>query len=294
MTKSNERKELQKKFRGLHRELNELRAKLNKVGPEKEKWFKKKEDLKEQVGELIREVRERRESKNKINSKVKNLKEKREEKNKEVKEKIEKAKGLRGLSVKTSGFERGLTSSDIKRQVENLELRIETEALKFSEEKKLMRKISKLKQEYERLKKEEGVVDEKSKVDEEINVDKKIAEEFHKQVQEMAQKGKKEYESYLVLSNKIKNLNAEQEKAFENFLRFKNEFNEVSKKLKGRLEEVGEVKRKLDVFQKEKEKSKKKKVEEILEEKSKSVEEKLKKGEKLTTEDLIRFQGSKD
>ena len=52
MTKSNDRKNLQDKFRDLSRELIELRKKLNIVGPEKEKWFKKKEDLKKEVFSL--------------------------------------------------------------------------------------------------------------------------------------------------------------------------------------------------------------------------------------------------
>jgi uncharacterized coiled-coil DUF342 family protein len=125
-------------------------------------------------------------------------------------------------------------------------------------------------------------------------MDKKIAEEFHKQVQDMAKKGKKEYNSYLELSQKIKTLNSEQEKAFECFLKSKKGFNKVSKNLKNKLGEVSKIKKKLDEVNQGKKEKEKEKQEKDLEEKSQNVEEKLKKGEKLTNEDLIKFQGSKD
>jgi uncharacterized coiled-coil DUF342 family protein len=288
MTKSNDRKNLQDKFRDLSRELIELRKKLNIVGPEKEKWFKKKEDLKKEVFSLIKQVKEKRKSKEEINSKVKNLKNKREGKNKEVREKIEKIKILR---EKAPSSERKINPSVFKKQIDELELKIETEVLKFSEEKKLMKKISKLRQGYDKVKEDESILDEKSKMNEDIDINKKIAEEFHKQVQEIAKEGKKEYNSYLELSQKIKNLNSEQEKAFENFLKSKNEFNKVSRGLKNKLEEVSKVKKKVDEINQSKKVKEKKKQERVLKEKSQSVEEKLKKGEKLTNEDLIKFSG---
>ncbi|MAG45261.1 MAG: hypothetical protein CMH63_00620 [Nanoarchaeota archaeon] len=291
MTKSNERKNLQDKFGVLRRELTELRKKLNIVGPEKEKWFKRKEDLKKEVSSLIKEVKEKREKKEEINSRVKNLKEKRETKNKEVKEKIEKVKTLKENVL---GSERRSSPGVLKKQIEDLELKIETEALKFSEEKKLMKKISKLRQEYKKIKEDKALLDEKFKANEDINMDKKIAEEFHKQVQDMAKKGKKEYNSYLELSQKIKTLNSEQEKAFECFLKSKKGFNKVSKNLKNKLGEVSKIKKKLDEVNQGKKEKEKEKQEKDLEEKSQNVEEKLKKGEKLTNEDLIKFQGSKD
>ncbi len=286
-----ERNKINDRFKELQREIAELRKKLIVVNNEKENWFKRKEELKKSIADSISEAKKLREEKDKINAQVKSLKEKRNEQNSITLEKINKFKELKG---KVNFKDKKKSADEIKNEIERAEKKIETEALKFSEEKKLMKIIAKLKQEYEKAKSESVVLDSASKTGREIEESKKTAEEFHKNVQELAEQSKLKHDSYLEISKKIKDVNADQEAAFNNFLKFKEEFNRLSKEADEKLEELRNLKGKLDEFKsgdkKEKDEDKKK----LLEKKAGDVEEKLKKGEKITTEDLIKFQGRVD
>ena len=286
-----ERNRINDRFKELQREIAELRKKLIIVNNEKETWFKRKEELKKSIANSITEAKKLREEKDKINAQVKELKEKRDKQNSVTKEKINKFKGLK---EKTNPKDKKRSADEIKSEIERAEKKIETEALKFSDEKKLMKMIAKLKQEYEKTKNESVAFDTATKVGSEIEESKKTAEEIHKQVQELAEQSKKKHDSYLEISKKIKEINAEQETAFNNFLKFKEEFNDLSKKADEKLGELNGVKSKLDEFKSDDKKEKDEIKKKILEKKAGDVEEKLKKGEKITTEDLIRFQGTTD
>ncbi len=286
-----ERKRINERFKELGREVAELRKKLNQVNNEKENWFRKKEELKKEIAISITEAKKLREEKDKVNLQVKEFKKKRDEQNSITKKKIDEFKDLK---EKINLKEKGKSAGETKNEIDKIEERIETEALKFSEEKRLMKKIAKLREEYEKAKGESSVFGEIKKIESEIVESKKAAEELHKKVQELAEESKKKHGAYLEVSKKIKEINNEQENAFNNFLKFKEEFNRISKMADDKLGELRKVKDELDGFKlkdkEEKDEAKKR----ILDKKAEDVEEKLKKGEKLTTEDLIKFQGSRD
>ena len=66
-----ENNRINKRFLELQREIAELRKKLDDVNNEKEKWFKKKEELKKEIAGSIKEAKKLREEKEKINCEVK-------------------------------------------------------------------------------------------------------------------------------------------------------------------------------------------------------------------------------
>ena len=282
---------INKRFLELQREIAELRKKLELVNNEKEKWFKRKEELKKDIADSIKEAKELREEKEKINVEVKLYKENRDKQNSATKEKINWFKGLR--KVVYAG-EKGRSAEVLKSEIEKIQERIEREALKFSEEKKLMKIIGKMKLEYEKAKKDAVVSDDIKNTERDIKESKKEAEKLHLSVQELAAESKKKHDAYLELSKKIKLMNNEQEKSFDNFLKFKEEFNKASKEIDDKLDELRKVKDMLDnIKTKSKEKIEDaKKI--LLIKKAEDVEEKLKKGEKITTDDLIKFQGGRN
>ena len=75
------------------------------------------------------------------------------------------------------------------------------------------------------------------------------------------------------------------------FTEFKVKFNDVNKELKQRLAELGRIKGELDKNRVEDKQEKKKRVESMLKSKEEMVQDKIKNGGKLTTEDLLIFQG---
>ena len=289
----------------LGKEIPSLKTKLNDVNEKKEFWFKKKNDLKKQISGLVNQAKEIKVKKDNFNEDVKGLKEQRNKYNKEVGELISKAKLLsRERAEALKKYNLGLSPSRIKDKVEELELQIETQALPFKREQKIMKQIKRLRDGYNKsteIKKIMGKID---KFSGEIDSSKKKADGFHKMIQEQAKLNQEGYEGFIEISKKINNFRSEQEIAFKKFLRLKRVFVETNNSLKSRLVEDGKVKgeynkvieylnkRYGDTEKRSGNKDKRYSDEDsrILEEKSRNVEEKLKKKQKLTTEDILVFQ----
>ncbi|MAF51153.1 MAG: hypothetical protein CMH64_03605 [Nanoarchaeota archaeon] len=273
-------KKTSKDFSSLSRDISNLRSELNKINVEKEKWFKRKEDLKGEVLKLINEVKKLRDKKEIATKEIKKLKQERDRNNKEVKENISKIKKL-------DSPKDNVDNKFVKSQIEKLETSIETEALSLTKEKQIMKQINKLKKEYKVVKNNS---DSSSKVSVDIKRYKTKAEIFHKKIQEIAKKSQNDYKKLTELSKKIKEINTEQEDAFANFLKFKNEFVKKGSLLESKLKSAGEARRKLDRVQKDRSKKKKLREDKFIQNKVKKVEEKLKEGKKLTKEDIMVFQ----
>ena len=266
-----------------NQDLVTLQKDIHSLKSEKEKWFNKKEELKKVVSEFILKIREVREKKDKINAEVKELKKIRDEKNKEVHEKISKLKEL--SPAKT---DKKQSPDLIKQRIDKLEETIETEVLGMNKEKQIMKEIGKLRQEYKEAKEEKSHLTDRKKINNEINTIKNEAQKLHKLVQEKAKESKKVYDEYMELSRKLKELNKEQEEAFDNFLKFKNQYTEIAKETKKTSKKIKEKRKQKTIKDND---FKKRKDKRILEENKKLVEEKLRKGQKLTTEDIIKLQG---
>jgi len=100
------------------------------------------------------------------------------------------------------------------------------------------------------------------------------------------------HETLIQASKDIDNVKGEEEEAFKKFIEFKTKFNEINDKLKTRLREVKELNERMQDDHHNHRKQADRKKKEKLAEKKLSVEEKMKKGMKLTTEDLLAFQGA--
>lgn len=286
-----EQKELFKKLGELRREVTALRTELNQADEQKEEWFEKKEELGSRIRGLIRKIKEDREKRNTLTKEVKEEKKERDSLNQEVKDKISAVKELsreKDEISKKAGFKED--PSDIRRQIERLEFKIETEGLSFEKEKKLMDVIKGLKKRYKEAQKISGVWGRIHETSGQIDEKKKQAEEVHKEIQKKAEESQKMHEEMIALSKEVDELKKQEEEAFKKFVEFKAKFNDVNEKLKVKLTELNEVNGKLNKHVKSKRLEKEAREYEILESKEQLIEEKIKKGEKLTTEDLLVFQ----
>ena len=99
------------------------------------------------------------------------------------------------------------------------------------------------------------------------------------------------YNEFIDLSKKINEFKSKQEEAFTKFLEFKKEFSLINNTLKEKLLESNIIQGNLEKQKLDMQERRKLREEQILEEKAKQVEEKLKQGKKLTTQDLIIMQG---
>lgn len=288
---ASQHKELVEELNNHRVEISKLRNTLNELGKEKESWFGKKEALNAKIKESIRKIKEDKTKRDALTAEVKDLKAKRDLLNKGLssksseleKLKKERAESSKSLDVKGS-------PSMIRKQMDNLEFKIETDTVSFEKEKELMKKIKVLRKDYDKL----SILQESNKsVRESLDAVRKLRKEsndFHKSIQEKAKQSQVLHEEILKISTEIDKLKVEEEEAFKKFSEFRKQFHEVGSQLKGKFRLMDEVKSQLDKIQLDKMDRRKHEEESFLKLKEEAVNEKIRKKQKLTTEDLLVFQ----
>lgn len=295
-------------------EVSRLKNSLNGLDAEKESWFRKKEELSGRIRNFIQKIKDSKAKRDALTLEVRGLKPKRDDINKELplksaeldklkKERLELSKSIdmskiaRDLGIKTifdepRVFDIKGSPSRIKQQMEKLEFKIETDTVSFEKEKELMKKIKELKKDYDKVsileesnKKIRGILDSARGM-------KKEANETHKLMQEKAKQSQVLHEDILKISAEIDKMKADENDAFKKFLDFKKKFNEVNAQLKEKLKSINEIKWQLDKMDLDRKEKKMLERESFLKSKEDAVNEKLRKGQKLTTEDLLVFQKS--
>ena len=287
---------LVERYRALETEIASLKTKLDDVNVKKEEWFAKKEELKKQLQESIKDVKDIKIKKDTISVDIQKLKQERNAYNKAVGELISKVKLLnkeREEIYKKSSLR--INPGKIKDTMELLEKKIETEVMSFSKEQKLMKQIKKLKDQYNKMTEVVKVVDHLRQLSSEIEITKSKAQDLHGKIQENAKKDEVGYNDFIEKSRAINIIRQEQEDAFRRFVKLKRLYVEINNTLRIKHEEEKKLKNRLDRLSKPTDavNTKDKEIA-MLKEKLKYVEEKLKNGEKLTTEDILVFQKGSD
>ena len=284
-------RELAEQLNNLRIEVSKLKNSLNELHKEKESWFEKKKELSKKIIENIQKVRDSKAKRDALTREVKQLKPKRDSMNKTVSSKVSELNKLKDERNKLSkSLEITDSPSRIRQQMDKLEFRIETEPISFEKEKEIMKKIKRLRKEYDAAR----ILNEANKknrsASDEFRKMKREAYDAHKSVQEKAHESQAAHEDILKISAEIDRLIGEEEDAFKKFLEFKKQFNEMNSQFKIKLKETNSIKDELDKISSEKRDRKKAEVESFLKSKEDAVNEKIKKRQKLTTEDLLVFQ----
>ncbi len=280
---------------GQDQDLPSLKSKLEELRKNKEDWFKKKEDLKLDIANLIKQINGLKSKSDSSSKSISELKFERGRCNSEVRDLIKRFKDLsREKEEKLSKLKSKIDPEAISAQIDRLERRIETEAPSFDKEKELMKSIKSLRKQKDEAKGVSAVLDSMRKLSKQIDGAKAKAEDFHRQLTGKLKESKGSYGEFIVLSKRINDLKGMQEKAFENFIKFKREFSELNARV-GEKSKVMDAERRVKVRESKRARSVKKQEEEkILKKRVEEVEEKLKKKRVLTTEDILAFQGMEE
>ena len=272
-------------------EVSSLRNHLNGLDKEKESWFGKKEELAKKIKQSIQIIKDSKAKRDNLTKEVKELKPKRDSINKDIASKsaeLDRLKKERDSISKSLGIR--ASPSGIKEQIEKLEFKIETDTVSFEKEKELMKKINELKKEYGRISVLEGS---NKKIREALDIIRKMkkeADDAHRLVQEKAKQSQSLHEETLKMSAEIDRMKAEEEEAFRKFSELKKNFNAANSQLKERLGSMHNAKDALDKISSDKKEKRKQEQESFLKSKEEEVNEKIRKKQKLTTEDLLVFQ----
>jgi phosphoserine phosphatase len=278
-----------KEFSSKKIEVSELKKRLNELDSSKEHWFKEKENVQLEVTSLISKVKELKKDRDILTNNVRKNKKERQDLNKIINEKIVLVKTL-GKDIPTDF--RSENPSKLKDEIKKLEFAIETQAISFDKEQKLMKEIKEKKKKLNEIDKKFSGQKEFRGVSKEIDDLKKKANFLHKEITKNAEDSQKKHEEMISISSKIDDLKKQEEEYHKKFLEFKQQFTDVNRELKTLLDGLSKMNEKISGHRMESARSKKKKVEQVLKNKEEAVEEKIKKGKKLTTEDLLVFQKS--
>lgn len=291
MLSDDAKKELFDRLNDKKKEIAQLKEKLNELNAAKENAFQERDKKRQEIIKLIGHVKLAKSTRDEFTGKVKEDKEVRKQTSDEIKKLIEEVKILNKEkdSVRNK-FNLKSNPSEIKREIERMEYKIETDGLSFEKEKELMKLIKQKKKQYDEAKNVSGVWDKIHEVSKRIDELKIKADDAHKNIQSFAHESQKKHEVLIEDSKQIDDLKKQEEEFNSKFLEHKAKFNEVNDELKKRLVELSEINDELAKNNIEVKDVQEKKQRQILKEKELAVEEKIKRKMKLTTEDLLVYQ----
>jgi len=272
--------------KNIREEVNDLKKSLNELNVQKEEWFTQKESLKKDVVNLISQIKKIKFTKDRDNKEVQELKKVRDDYNSQVKEMIKKYQELNDKKEKILKDKKiRFDPSKLVKQIEQLEYKIEHDAVSFEAEKKIMNQIRTLKKQLDEAGDVQQMFKDLKLLSEKIRETKFKADEAHKKIRGQIKQDKTSYDDFIKLTKQINELKKKQEEAFNNFIESKNKFSGINQQLKDKLKDVKKINVDKNVRYRQEENK-------LLEQKTREVEEKLKKKKKLTTEDLLVFQNS--
>jgi len=133
---STDAKELMNEHSQIKSQISELRSKLNTLNDKKEGVFKEKDKYSEQIIGLISQIKELKKERDAFTRKVKELKKEREENNEKIKKfsAVLKEQFEARDNIKDKSDTR-IDPDKVRREIDSLEFKIETEGLSFEKEK---------------------------------------------------------------------------------------------------------------------------------------------------------------
>ena len=276
---------------------NELTEKLSTLNDKKENAFQKKNDISQKIGEKIKQVNDYKKLRNDLTKQVRDMKVERDKLNTEISTKIAELKIIQPKEkIEMPLGQKGerLNPRELRKQMKALETKIETIPMSFDAEQKTMKIIKGFKKQLDQcevIEAQHGNVMQKSK---EIDKLKRTANALHAKVTYIATQSQDYHEKLLLLSKEIEDLKAEEEAMQQQFMTAKQEYMAIAGNVKEAQHEM-QAARAVVREQKAQEKRKKDAEDQkTLKQRAKEVEEKMMRGEKLTTEDLLAMQSIKE
>ena len=265
---------------------NELKDKRNQLHDKSKKLADERDALNSLIRDLRNKISDHKKNRDELNERVKHAKEQRNKLNKsynEIKKQIEAIERERSSAS-------GANINNLRRQLRSLENEQMTTAMSPQKEKKIIEAISeihaKIKEAEDQLNKDPKL----KKAMEEENIIKQKAEKQHDLVEKLATRAQEEHENMMnlikQLDNQIKKVNSIQ----ETIVMTKIEADRVHKEFIECVDKIHDFERQISSTQEKKRKTKKAAELTTAQREADEIFERFKRGEKLSTEDLMALQ----
>src|SRR5712691_5265102 len=275
--------ELQLKRERENQEAERHRRRRDELNDKTREWVEKRDSLNAQVRALVDEATQHRIARDELNAQVKAAKEERDKYNRRVNELQEQLNELKRRKLPRGAIPLGKLQQELKR----LEFRQMTSVLSVDKERALIDEIQRFQGEVKKLEKALEENEDVRKMKEELKTARDLAEDAHKRVSELAEKAQEEHDKMTTLYEQSDNLRRDADRAQEEFIKTKMLADEEHRKHIEHIRQVHDYDKIIHGIW-----MKSRGVTEEVEEEVELIFERFKKGEKLSTEDLLTLQKS--
>ena len=251
-------------------------------------WAERRDELNAKVRKLIEEANTKRESRDKLNSEVREAKAKRDEWNRKFNDLSDTAMALRREKMPKSG----LSIRKFKAELRALEKKHMTSVLSADKEKALMKEMSQLDAKIKEMEREIEQFSEVKVAEKDAREAKDSAEDFHRQVPELAEKAQVEHDAMLKLYEEADGLRKEADAAQEKFIETKLAADEQHREHIEHIRQVHDFDKIISGIRDKGRKTRKEKDDTSAKKEAEEIFEKFRSGEKLSTEDIMVLQKS--
>ncbi|HIH14079.1 MAG TPA: hypothetical protein HA224_02380 [Nanoarchaeota archaeon] len=276
-----EKVEVKQQLEQLKKEIHLLSVSLKQLSEQKESKYKEKDGLNQDLNNYIKTAKELRDKKKEIDTKIRDLKGKRQVFNKGLSEMWGKFREIKANVVpkdKSKG-----SPSLIQKQIEKIEFTIQTEALSFEREKKMMRQLKELKAQLGEMKLEDAKFKELRDFKDDVKEKKVEADDIHIEIQKLATESTDIFKKLTEKSELIAKAKETREKINVDLQGLKAQISEIDVRLEKFLQQWGAL-TSLPVFTEQE-------MIPAVQKKAEAAMEKLKSKGKLTKEDILAMQG---
>ncbi|HUT27675.1 MAG TPA: phosphoserine phosphatase [Methanomassiliicoccales archaeon] len=262
-----------------------LRDELNEKTKE---WVQKRDELNGKVRELVDSAAKHRETRDKMNEQVRAAKDARDKFNEQVSE-LNKTV----MSLKKDNLPRdGPPVSKLKKDLKSLEFTHMTKPLTRDKEKELVEQMKSLQNQIHEREKSLEANDEVKSAIKELRDAKDKAEEQHGLVSQLAESAQNEHDAMIKIYEEADKLRKDADESQEKFIETKGKADEEHRRHIDHIRQVHDYDKIITGLRQKARKARKKKDESVAMKEAEDIFDKFKRGEKLSTEDLMVLQKS--
>ena len=281
--------ELQLKRERENQEAERHRRKRDELNDKTREWVERRDALNAQVRALVDEATQHRIQRDELNAQVKAAKEERDKYNRRVNDLQDELAEVKRRRLPRGAIPLGKLQQELKR----LEFRQMTSVLSVDKERGLIDEIQRLQSEVKRLEKAVEENEDVKKVKEELKTARDLAEDAHRRVSELAEKAQAEHDQMTGLYEQSDAQRREADRAQEEFIKTKMLADEEHRKHIERIRQVHDYDKIIHgIWMKSRGVPEAAADEFDAKREAEQIFERFKKGEKLSTEDLMTLQKS--
>ncbi len=281
--------ELEVKRERENAEAERHRRKRDELNDKTREWVNRRDELNARVRDLVEQAMGHRQKRDELNAEVKKAKEDRDVENRRVNELSDRLNEL-----KRRKLPRGVIPlSQMKRELRELEFRQMTSVLKPGKEQELIKEMTRIQAEIRKLERTLEENEEVKKAVQELHEVKEKAEACHKRVGELAERAQAEHDEMTQLYEQSDELRRQADLAQEEFIKTKMLADEEHHKHIDHIRQVHDYDKIIHGIRLKSYAAPEGAQPEVsVKRQAEMIYERLKRGEKLSTEDLMTLQKS--